>query len=129
MVYTDPELAMVGRTEAELKDAGIPFNAGRFMFRANGRAKGLGNEVGMVKILAHKKTDELLGVHMVGPRTSELIAEATVAMEMRASRSSERPRWRSTTGPSTASLAIRRTNCGGSRFARASPDQTTAVPD
>jgi dihydrolipoamide dehydrogenase len=85
VVYTDPELAMVGRTEAELKDAGVPFNIGRFMFRANGRAKSLGNEVGMVKILAHKETDELLGVHMVGPRVSELIAEAAVAMEMRAS--------------------------------------------
>ena len=85
VVYTDPELAMVGRTEAELKDAGVPFNTGRFMFRANGRAKCLGNETGMVKILAHKETDELLGVHMVGPRVSELIAEATTAMEMRAS--------------------------------------------
>ncbi len=85
VVYTDPELAMVGRTEAELKDAEIPFNTGRFMFKANGRAKSLGNETGMVKILAHKETDELLGVHMVGPRVSELIAEAAVAMEMRAS--------------------------------------------
>ena len=85
VVYTDPELAMVGRTEAELKEAGTPFSAGRFMFRANGRAKSLGNETGMVKILAHKETDEILGVHMVGPRVSELIAEAAVAMEMRAS--------------------------------------------
>ncbi len=85
VVYTDPELAMVGRTEAELKDAGIQFNAGRFMFRANGRAKCLGNEVGQVKILADKETDEILGVHMVGPRVSELIAEAVVAVEMRAS--------------------------------------------
>lgn len=85
VVYTDPELAMVGRTEAELKEAGIPFKAGRFMFRANGRAKSLGAEVGMVKLLAHKETDELLGAHMVGPRVSELIAEAAMAMEMRAS--------------------------------------------
>jgi dihydrolipoamide dehydrogenase len=85
VVYTDPELAMVGRTEAELKDAGLAFSAGRFMFRANGRAKCLGSEVGMVKILAHKETDEILGVHMVGPRVSELIAEAAMAMEMRAS--------------------------------------------
>jgi len=85
VVYTDPELAMVGRTEAELKEAGVPYNTGRFMFRANGRAKSLGNELGMVKILAHKETDEILGVHMVGPRVSELIAEATMAMEMRAS--------------------------------------------
>jgi dihydrolipoamide dehydrogenase len=85
VVYTDPELAMVGRTEAELKEADVPFNTGRFMFRANGRAKSLGNEVGMVKILADKVTDEILGVHMVGPRVSELIAEAAMAMEMRAS--------------------------------------------
>ena len=85
VVYTDPELAMVGRTEAELKDAGVPFNTGRFMFRANGRAKSLGNETGMVKILAHSETDEILGVHMVGPRVSDLIAEAAMAMEMRAS--------------------------------------------
>jgi len=85
VVYTDPELAMVGRTEAELKDAGVPFKTGRFMFRANGRAKSLGAETGMVKILAHKETDEILGVHMVGPRVSELIAEAAMSMEMRAS--------------------------------------------
>jgi dihydrolipoamide dehydrogenase len=85
VVYTDPELAAVGRTEAELKDAGIPFNTGRFMFKANGRAKSLGNETGMIKLLAHKGTDEILGVHMVGPRVSELIAEAAMAMEMRAS--------------------------------------------
>jgi len=85
VVYTDPELAAVGRTEAELKDAGVPFNTGRFMFKANGRAKSLGNESGMVKFLAHKETDEILGVHMVGPRVSELIAEAAMAMEMRAS--------------------------------------------
>ncbi|MCU0304907.1 MAG: dihydrolipoyl dehydrogenase [Thermoanaerobaculales bacterium] len=85
VVYTDPELAMVGRTEAELKDAGIPFSTGRFMFRPNGRAKSLGSELGMVKILAHAETDELLGVHMVGPRVSELVAEAAIAMELRAS--------------------------------------------
>jgi len=85
VVYTEPELAMVGRTEAELKEAGTAFATGRFMFRANGRAKGLGLLDGMVKILADKDTDEILGVHMVGPRVSELIAEAAVAMEFRAS--------------------------------------------
>ncbi len=85
VVYTEPELAMVGQTEAELKEAGIAFNTGRFMFRANGRAKGLGLLDGTVKILADKKTDQILGVHMVGPRVSELIAEATVAMEFQAS--------------------------------------------
>jgi dihydrolipoamide dehydrogenase len=85
VVYTEPELAMVGKTEAELKAAGIPFSAGRFMFRANGRAKSLGLLEGLVKILAHQETDEILGVHMVGPRVSELIAEAAVAMEFHAS--------------------------------------------
>jgi len=85
VVYTEPELAMVGRTEAQLKEAGVPFRAGRFMFRSNGRAKSLGLLDGMVKILAHKETDEILGVHMVGPRVSELIAEAVVAMEFNAS--------------------------------------------
>ncbi len=85
VIYTEPELAMVGRTEAELREAGVPFSAGRFTFRANGRAKCLGLLDGMVKILAHKETDEILGVHMVGPRASELIAEAVVAMEFQAS--------------------------------------------
>ena len=85
VVYTEPELAMVGRTEAELKEAGVAFSAGRFMFRANGRAKSLGQQDGMVKILADKETDRILGVHMVGPRVSELIAEAAVAMEFSAS--------------------------------------------
>ena len=63
----------------------MPFSAGRFLFRANGRAKSLGQLDGMVKILAHKETDGILGVHMVGPRVSELIAEAVVAMEFKAS--------------------------------------------
>jgi len=85
VIYTEPELAMVGRTEAELEEAGVPFSAGRFLFRNNGRAKGLGLLDGMAKILAHKETDEILGVHMVGPRVSELIAEAVVAMEFNAS--------------------------------------------
>ena len=85
VVYTEPELAMVGRTEQQLKDAGVPFASGRYMFKPNGRAKAMGLTDGMVKILAHKETDRILGVHMVGPRVSELIAEAVVAMEMRAS--------------------------------------------
>ena len=85
VVYTEPELAMVGRTEAELKEAGVKFSSGRFMFRANGRAKSLGQQDGMVKILADKETDRILGVHMVGPRVSELIAEAALAMEFSAS--------------------------------------------
>ncbi len=85
VVYTEPELAMVGRTEVELKENGVAFTTGRFQFRANGRAKSLGQETGMVKILADQETDRILGVHMVGPRVSELIAEAAVAMEFAAS--------------------------------------------
>jgi dihydrolipoamide dehydrogenase len=85
VIYTEPELAMVGRTEAELKEAGIAYNTGRFMFRPNGRAKSLGLLDGMVKILADKETDQILGVHMVGPRVSELVAEAVLAVEFRAS--------------------------------------------
>ncbi len=85
VIYTEPELAMVGRTEAELKEAGIAFTVGRFMFRPNGRAKSLGQLAGMVKILADATNDRILGVHMVGPRVSELIAEAVVAMELSAS--------------------------------------------
>jgi dihydrolipoamide dehydrogenase len=82
VVYTQPELAMVGRTEAELKEAGVPYTSGRFLFGANGRARSLGQTEGMVKILAHKQTDSILGVHMVGPRVSELIHEAVVAIEL-----------------------------------------------
>jgi dihydrolipoyl dehydrogenase len=85
VVYTSPELATVGRTEDELKQAEIPYRSGRFLFRANGRAKALGEEAGMVKVLAHRDTDRILGVHMLGPRVSELIAEAVVAMEFAAS--------------------------------------------
>ncbi|MCP4901976.1 MAG: dihydrolipoyl dehydrogenase, partial [bacterium] len=85
VVYTEPELASVGKTEAELKEEGIKPATGRFQFRANGRAKSLGQEQGMVKILAHPETDRILGVHIVGPRASELIAEAVVAMEFSAS--------------------------------------------
>ncbi len=85
VVYTEPELAMVGRTEAQLKEADVPYATGRFLFKVNGRAKGMGITDGMVKILAHKETDRILGVHMVGPRVSELIAEAVVAMELGAS--------------------------------------------
>ena len=85
VVYTEPELAMVGRTETDLKEAGVDFTTGRFMFRANGRAKSLGLQDGMVKVLADAATDRILGVHMVGPRVSELIAEAAVAMEFAAS--------------------------------------------
>ncbi len=81
VVYTDPEVAWVGKTEEELEEAGVPYTSGMFPFGANGRAKALGQTDGMVKILAHAETDRVLGVHMLGPRVSELIAEAAVSME------------------------------------------------
>jgi len=85
IVYTDPELAMVGQTEEQLKEAGITYKVGRYKFSPNGRAKALGQTEGMVKILAHTTTDQLLGIHIVGPRASELIAEGVLAMEFGAS--------------------------------------------
>ncbi len=81
IVYTEPELASVGLSEEAAKASKVKYKVGRFLFRANGRAKALGAEEGMVKILADAKTDRLLGVHMVGARASEMIAEAVVAME------------------------------------------------
>ena len=85
VIYTNPELAMVGITEEQAKARGQAIKTGRFLFRANGRAKALGQVEGLVKIVAHETTDRLLGVHIVGPRASELIAEAVVAMEFAAS--------------------------------------------
>ena len=85
IIYTWPELAWVGKTEEELKKAGIRYKSGSFPFAANGRAKAMEAASGMVKILAHADTDELLGVHIVGPMASEMISEAVVAMEFRAS--------------------------------------------
>jgi dihydrolipoamide dehydrogenase len=84
VVYTSPELAQVGRTERQLEEEGVSFTSGRFYFKANGRAKCMGEEMGMVKILAHAETDQLLGVHVLGPRASELIAEAVIAIEFEA---------------------------------------------
>ncbi len=85
VIYTSPEIAWVGQTEQQLKAAGRSYKAGTFPFMANGRARALGDTTGMVKMLADAKTDEILGVHMVGPMVSELIAEAVVAMEFKAS--------------------------------------------
>jgi dihydrolipoamide dehydrogenase len=85
VIYTSPEIAWVGQTEQQLKEAGRAYKAGIFPFMANGRARALGDTTGMVKFLADAKTDEVLGVHMVGPMVSELIAEAGVAMAFRAS--------------------------------------------
>ena len=85
VIYTSPEIAWVGKTEQQLKDAGVKYKAGTFPFMANGRARALGDTTGMVKFLADAATDEILGVHIVGPMASELIAEACVAMAFRAS--------------------------------------------
>jgi dihydrolipoamide dehydrogenase len=85
VIYTSPEIAWVGKTEQQLKAEGIEYRAGTFPFSANGRAKGLGDQRGLVKFLADAKTDRILGVHMIGPMVSELISEAVVAMEFGAS--------------------------------------------
>ncbi len=85
VIYTSPEIAWVGQTEQQLKAAGVAYKAGTFPFMANGRARALGDTTGMVKFLADATTDEILGVHMVGPQVSELISEAVVAMEFKAS--------------------------------------------
>jgi dihydrolipoamide dehydrogenase len=85
VIYTSPEIAWVGRTEQQLKADGVAYKAGQFPFLANGRARALGDTTGFVKFLADAKTDEILGVHIVGPMASELISEAVVAMEFKAS--------------------------------------------
>ncbi|MEL7124374.1 MAG: dihydrolipoyl dehydrogenase [Bacteroidota bacterium] len=85
VVYTWPEVAGVGQTEDQLKEAGVPYKAGKFPFKALGRARASTDVEGMVKVLAHKETDEVLGVHMVGARTADMIAEAVAIMEFRAS--------------------------------------------
>ena len=85
VIYTSPEIAWVGQTEQQLMAAGRAYKAGSFPFMANGRARAMGDTTGMVKMLADAGTDEILGVHIVGPMASELIAEAVVAMEFKAS--------------------------------------------
>ena len=85
VIYTSPEIAWVGQTEQQLRATGRAYKAGSFPFMANGRARALGDTTGMVKVIADATTDEILGVHMVGPTVSELIAEAVVAMEFKAS--------------------------------------------
>jgi dihydrolipoamide dehydrogenase len=81
VIYTSPEIAWVGKTEQQLKTAGVQYRAGTFPFMANGRARALGDTTGFVKFLADAVTDRILGVHIIGPMASELIAEAVVAME------------------------------------------------
>jgi len=85
VVYTWPEVADVGQTEGQLKEAGIDYKVGKFPFKALGRARASMDTEGMIKILADAKTDEVLGVHMVGPRVADIIAEAVAIMEFRGS--------------------------------------------
>jgi dihydrolipoamide dehydrogenase len=85
VIYTSPEIAWVGHTEAQLKAEGTPYRSGSFLFMNNGRAQGQDETEGFVKVLAHERTDEILGVHIVNAHASELISEAVVAMEFRAS--------------------------------------------
>ncbi len=85
VVYTWPEVAAVGFTEEQLKEKGIKYKTGSFPFKASGRARASMDTDGFVKVLADEKTDEILGVHMIGPRTADMIAEAVVAMEYKAS--------------------------------------------
>lgn len=81
VIYTDPEIAWVGKTQAQLEEAGVKYRAGSFPFAANGRALGGGTPAGLVKMLADEETDEILGVHIFGANASELISECVVAME------------------------------------------------
>lgn len=85
VAYTHPEIASVGRTEEQLQSEGVAYRKGTFPFRANGRARALGDTEGMVKVLADAVSDRLLGVHIIGPRAGDLIAEATAAIEFGAS--------------------------------------------
>jgi dihydrolipoamide dehydrogenase len=85
VVYTWPEVAAVGKTEEELKAAGIAYNIGKFPFTANARARAMGDTDGFVKILSDKTTDKLLGAHILGPDAGTLIAELTTAIEFGAS--------------------------------------------
>ena len=85
VIYTAPEIAWVGKTGQQLKSEGVSFKSGQFPFMANGRARALGDTRGFVKVVADAQTDRVLGVHVIGPMASELISEAVVAMEFRAS--------------------------------------------
>jgi len=84
VVYTWPEVAAVGKTEEQLKSENVNYKVGSFPFKASGRARASMDTDGQVKVIAHAETDEILGVHMIGPRAADMIAEAVVAMEFRA---------------------------------------------
>ena len=118
VVYTWPEVAAVGQTEEQLKEAGIAYKSGKFNFRANGRAVAGMDIDGFVKILADAETDEILGVHMIGPRVADMIAEMVVAMEFRASAEDRRapPSWRK--GPCRIGFRLRLETQGHARHPR-----------
>ena len=85
VIYTEPEIAWVGKTEKQLKDEGIPFKTGSFPFAAVGRAVAMGEPAGFVKVIAHEETDRILGMHLVGVNVSELVHEGVLAMEFHGS--------------------------------------------
>ena len=85
VVYTWPELAGVGQTEEQLKESGIPYKVGKFPMKALGRARASMDISGLIKVISHKETDEILGVHMCGARVADVIMEAVALMEFRAS--------------------------------------------
>jgi dihydrolipoamide dehydrogenase len=85
VIYTQPEIAWVGKTEQALRSEGTPYRSGTFPFAANARAKAMDSTAGLVKILAHQGTDRILGAHIVGPMASELVQEMVLAMELGAS--------------------------------------------
>jgi dihydrolipoamide dehydrogenase len=85
VIYTAPEIAWVGQTEAQVKESGLAYKVGVFPFAASGRARAMEAPAGFVKLIAAKESDDILGVHIIGPMAGELIAEAVLAMEFRAS--------------------------------------------
>jgi dihydrolipoamide dehydrogenase len=85
VIYTHPEVATVGKTEEQLKEEGIAYSKGTFPMKANSRARAVQDDAGIVKILADKETDRILGIHIVGPNAGEMIAEGVLAMEYGAS--------------------------------------------
>ena len=85
VIYTEPEIAWVGKTEKECKDAGIEYKVGTFPFAAVGRAVAMNEPAGLVKVIAHAETDRILGLHLCGPNVSELVHEGVVAMEFNGS--------------------------------------------
>ncbi|MBD3646210.1 MAG: dihydrolipoyl dehydrogenase, partial [Pseudomonadales bacterium] len=85
VIYTHPEIAWVGKTEQELKSSGEKYNVGTFPMAASGRAMAANDTAGLIKVLTEEETDRIVGVHMVGPQASELIAEAVISMEFGAS--------------------------------------------